>query len=98
MLSGAWMAYDGRTKLAKYGTGEALLFDMVEDPTEQHNLLRDSGHDETYRRLDAALCREIMHSVNASHHEKRISASWDDPEFGSDNWHRAYPANLECQA
>ena len=94
MLSSAWMAYDGTTKLAKYGTGEALMFDMIEDPTEQHNLLRDPGHQATYRQLDAALCREIMHSANASHNEKRVSVSWDQPEFGGDTWHRAYPANL----
>ena len=41
MVSSGWMIYDGRWKLCKYATGEQVLFDLEEDPSEQHNRLDD---------------------------------------------------------
>ena len=35
MLTDGWMNYDGRFKLHRYRSGEALLFDIDNDPQEQ---------------------------------------------------------------
>ena len=41
MLADGWMNFDGRYKLHRYSTGDELLFDLREDPTEQRNLAAD---------------------------------------------------------
>ena len=96
MMSGGWMAYDGRWKLCKYSTGEHLLFDLETDPSEQVNLLKDGGHGEIYHRLETALTREIMRSVTASHHDKIVYGSdlSGDLDFGEAGWERPYPTPL----
>ena len=42
-LANGWMAFDGRFKLVKYGNGNSGLFDLQEDPVEQHNLVDSAG-------------------------------------------------------
>ena len=96
MMNDGWMAYDGRWKLCKYATGEHLLFDLAEDPTEQRNLLKGEGHRQVRDRLDKALTGEIMRSVVASHHDKVVYGTdlSNDLDFGEPGWERVYPKPL----
>lgn len=55
MLTEGAMAFDGRRKLAKYATGEVLLFDLKTDRLEQTNLAGDPAHVARYRQLDIEL-------------------------------------------
>ena len=99
-LQSGWMTYDGRYKLVKYGNGNSGLFDLEEDPTEQHNLVDSPAHAATYRHLDALLYRHIMHSVQRSHdynlvYSPQDDALWADKNFGAPGWQREYPRALE---
>ena len=73
-----------------------MLFDLLEDPTEERNLLNDGACGDTYLRLDRALTEEIMRSTMASHHDKLV---YDvdlsgDVDFGRSGWQRTYPKPL----
>ena len=97
MLGGAWMAYDGRTRLAKYSTGESLMFDLGEDPGEQRDLLkRGEGGGQRFRGLDAAITSQIMRSLEFGHLDKQVYVSdlSSDPEFGMRGWRRRFPKPL----
>jgi len=94
MTSGGWMIYDGEWKLCKYATGEILLFNLKEDPTEQRNLMKDPGHAARYAELDARLTREIMRSLSASHQDKGLDPNnvlWSNADYGKEGWQRPYP-------
>jgi arylsulfatase len=96
-VSGGWMIYDGRWKLAKYATGEILLFDMENDPLEQRNLASDAAYLDRYLELDVCLTRAIMESVMASHFDRRVY-TFDlagDLTFGKEGWQRPYPQRVE---
>ena len=98
-LQSGWMAYDGRHKLVKYNNGAAGLFDLQEDSQEQHNLAESASHAAAYRHLDAALWREVMHSVQTSHDYNLVYSSenvslWADKIFGAAGWERGYPHSL----
>jgi arylsulfatase len=95
--SDGWMVYDGVWKLAKYSTGEQLLFNLVDDPTEQHNLIHDPAYSQRYHQLDTLLTQEVMGSLTQSHAEKRVYATDSlsgDAAFGKEGWRRVYPAPL----
>ena len=97
MVRGGWMIYDGQWKLCKYASGEVLLFNLSEDPNEQHNLMKDGRYQEEYIRLDGELTREIMNSMSLSHESKRVYAKTTlagDPAFGKEDWQRSYPKNI----
>ena len=96
MMGGGWMCFDGRWKLCKYSTGEHMLFDLREDPTEQRNLLREESCSDIYLRLDRALTEEVMRSMVASHHDKLVYHTdlSGDVEFGRSGWQRPYPSAL----
>ena len=90
----------GRHKLVKYGNGATGLFDLQEDPQEQHNLAESAPHAAEYRHLDAALWRELMRSVQASHAYNVVYSSenvslWADKAFGAAGWERGYPQPLD---
>ncbi len=93
MVSNGWMADDGRWRLAKYATGESVLFDRATDPDEQHNLIHDAAGQIAYQRLDRALTQEIMRSLTLAHDEKRVYASdlSQDEQYGREGWQRPYP-------
>jgi len=95
-LAGAWMAFDGRHKLAKYGTGEHHLFDLDADPAEQRNLLKAGGAEADYRRLDAALTEHTMRCLRLAHGDKQIYTRdlSGDAAFGRRTWRRTYPHPL----
>lgn len=97
MLTGAWMAFDGRWKLCKYATGDQHLFDLEEDPTEQNNRLLDPDASEIRLRLDDLLTQEIMRSSSLAFEERRVytgNSMWNDDIFGREAWVRPYPQKI----
>jgi arylsulfatase len=96
VTSGGWMIFDGRWKLSKYSTGEVLLFDLVSDPDEQHNLMRDQTRWDKYLELDTLLTQAIMRSVTEGNDDQRVytNSLSTDPSFGHRGWQRAYPRRI----
>ena len=95
MLTKGWMAFDGEWKLCKYSTGQALLFNLKEDPQEQRNLAGDPKYVDVYRRLDEELTREIMGSMVLGMHDRLASPNSlsKDEEFGREGWQWRFPAD-----
>jgi hypothetical protein len=91
------MIFDGVWKLAKYATGEQLLFNLGDDPMEQYNLINDPASAERLAALDAALTQEIMRLMTQSHADKRVYTTdlSGNPEFGKEGWRRPYPRPLD---
>ena len=100
MLVSAWMAFDGRYKLSKYASGEAMLFDLQNDPEERENLIADRGHREIFQRLDATLTSELMRSMSFAMHDRMPSphSMADQEAFGQPGWAWQYPAPVEATA
>lgn len=94
-LTKGWMAFDGRWKLCKYSEGEALLFDLETDPTEERNLAADPAFGHVYRRLDAELTREIMNAMALGLHDRLIAphSLAESDEFGDRGWQWRFPAD-----
>ena len=94
-LDSAWMAFDGRWKLAKYDGGEQMLFDLDEDPGERVNLLNSRELDDVYRKLDGALTKWVMSSIERSHADKVVYLEdlSADAAFAKSGWQRPYPHN-----
>ena len=97
MLSDGWMAFDGEWKLAKYASGETLLFNIMEDPFEQRNRVRDPEAAAVYYRLDAELTREIMDSVRFSMYDRMPASETlsGDEIFGRKGWKWDFPSSVE---
>ena len=97
MLTDGWMVFDGEWKLAKYATGEVVMFNLNDDPYEQRNLAEDPNYADVYRRLDAELTRELMDSNRFAMHDRTAMASdlSQDPGFGREGWQRPYPAPVD---
>lgn len=91
MTSKGWMIYDAEWKLMKYSTGEMMMYNLIDDPLEQHNLLNTSQHFEKYKELDSILTQKIQGFLTQSHHDKRVAADPLDPSFGKEGWNRSYP-------
>ena len=85
------MNTDGVWKLAKYATGDVMLFNVEEDPGEQHNRAEDPSCQEVLRRLDAELTVETMRSIVSANSEKGVGTDWADPSFAKTGWERTYP-------
>ena len=96
MLADGWMNFDGRYKLHRYSTGDELLFDLREDPTEQRNLAADPNHAELRQRMDAELVSEVMVSMAQSTHDRLAHAGdmSQDPAFGREGWRRPWPHHV----
>jgi arylsulfatase A-like enzyme len=96
-LAGAWMIQAGRWRLAKYSTGEALLFDLIDDPHEQRNRLDDPACRSIARDLDARLTAAVMAGTVESHFPERVYVRdlSQDVAFGREGWQRPYPRRLE---
>ena len=96
-VSRGWMLYDGTWRLSKYDTGETLLFNLREDPMEQHNLARNSAYQETLARLDAELTQAVMESIKEANHDRLVytgdlsQRQW----FGHEGWRRPYPRPIQ---
>jgi arylsulfatase len=96
-LQEGWMIDDGAWRLARYATGEALLFHIAQDPGEQHNLYGDPEALGVRSRLEAELTQAIMASMREANHERRVyvrdlsQKTW----FGREGWQRPYPRRIE---
>ncbi len=92
MLRNGWMLFDGTWKLCKYASG-AHLFNLEDDPDEQHNLARDSRCADIFHRMDAQLTSEIMQATNEAFFAQRVYtfSHSSSPEFGRVGWERTYP-------
>jgi len=96
LLTDGWMINDGRWKLARYSTGESVLFDLDSDPLEQDNLIANPEHAAELRRLDAELTIYVMDEFRISMHD-RLAHSGDmsqDPAFGRQGWQQPFPAPI----
>lgn len=93
-LASGCMNYDGEWKLAKYSSGEVMLFNVKDDPGEQDNRIEDPDCQEIYRKLDGELTAHMLRSINLAHAEKQVNASWEDDGFGAEGWQRTYPQPL----
>ena len=97
MLSDGWCNFDGEWKLAKYATGETVMFNIKNDPDEQHNLASDPAYADVYRRLDTELTLELMESYRFAMHD-RLAQSGDmsqDQAFGREGWANPWPAPVD---
>jgi len=94
-LTGACMHFDGEWKLAKYASGDVMLFNVREDPGEQHNRIDDADCQKIARRLDAELTAEMLRSINLANAEKLVGTSWADERFAERGWQRTYPQPIK---
>lgn len=97
LLTDGWMNFDGRWKLARYASGEVVLFDMENDPQEQRNLINDTSYQSVRNRLEAELAAHIMESTRVAMHD-RLAHSGDlsqDPRFGKHGWERPDPGRID---
>jgi arylsulfatase A-like enzyme len=96
-LADAWMIQEEAWRLAKYATGEAVLFDLDADPLEQRNRIDDPGCARVARDLDARLTQAIMAGLVESHFAQRVYLSdlSQDAAFGREGWQRRYPQRLD---
>jgi arylsulfatase A-like enzyme len=96
-MQGGWMVYDGAWRLARYSTGESVLFHITEDPDEQHNRYADPACLDTRSRLEVTLTQAIMHSIHEANHDQRLYTSGLSQQswFGREGWQRPYPRSLE---
>lgn len=90
-LSNGFAIQDARHRLARYGNGAATLYDLVDDPSEQHNLIDQA--DAIRAELDTALARELLRATAGAHQDKRypyvtMTAGHPAHEHG---WQRPYP-------
>ncbi|MDP6511570.1 MAG: sulfatase-like hydrolase/transferase [SAR202 cluster bacterium] len=100
MLTDGWCNFDGQWKLAKYATGETVLFNLNDDPDEQRNLASDPTFSEVYRRLDTELTQELMESYRFAMHDRLAQAGdmSQDQGFGREGWRRPWPAPVDFVA
>ncbi|MDP6114219.1 MAG: sulfatase-like hydrolase/transferase [Planctomycetota bacterium] len=96
-LGSGMMSFDGEWKLSKYANGVTALFNIREDPEEQNNRIDDPACHEIVRRLDTELTRELLRSINESHHEKAIGYTGlsGDLAYGQPGWQRQYPLPIK---
>ena len=96
-LGGGWAIYDGKWRLAKYATGEAVLFDIEADPQEQHNLIDDPAHQSIYRQMDATLTHEVMRRSRQAFDPQRVYVTdlSQSNSFGREGWVRPYPRSVQ---
>jgi len=96
-LNGGWMIFDGEWRLSKYSTGEILLFNIKEDPLEQHNLAANTAYAKVYRAMDARLTQAVMGYVRDSMHARRVYVNdlSQSPAFGREGWQRPYPRSYD---
>ena len=92
MLHNGWMWFDGTWKLCKYAQG-VHLFNLTDDPHEQHNLAYDPQAADVFHRMDAELTAEVMRLTDEAFFPQRTyTYSYSSsPDFGRVGWERTYP-------
>ena len=95
-LRRGWMLIRDHWKLCKYARGGSLLYNLDDDPSEQHNLVGEGRYAAVYQRLDAELSAAIMDSIDVSHSDKRVYTHTlsSSREFGRPGWPREYPGQF----
>lgn len=96
-LAGGWMIQEGPWRFAKYSTGEAVLFNLDEDPLEQGNRINDDGCRRIMRDLDAQLTTAIMAMMVDSQFAQRVYVRdlSQTTAFGREGWPRPYPRPID---
>jgi arylsulfatase len=94
---GGWWIDDGTWRLCKYSTGDAFLFNLLEDPDEQHNRYRDAECQSVRERLDAVLTQTVMDYTAAAHFDHRVYISdlSQQSTFGREGWQRPFPRHID---
>ena len=92
-LHNSWMLLEGAWKLSKYAGGGAHLFNLEDDPAEQHNRARDPQCADIFHRMDAELTTRIMRAMGKSSFAQQVytSSYSSSPDFGRVGWERPYP-------
>ncbi len=95
-LAGGWAIDDGEWRLARYQTGEAVLFNLHNDPLEQRNLIRDLDYQGVRERLDREMSRVVLKYIQEAFFERRVYVSGLSQEafFGYEGWQRPYPRHI----
>ena len=90
------MWFDSTWKLCKYPQG-VHLFNLTDDPDEQHNLAYDPQAAEVFHRMDAELTAEIMRLTDEAFFPQHIHtySYSSSPDFGRVSWERTYPMPWE---
>jgi arylsulfatase len=83
-------------KLCRYKNGHVVLYNLSDDPHEQHNLACQPHTLNDLRRLDAVLQRDLIDSLMLANGDKFVEKSryQGRGEFGQRDWQRPYPASL----
>jgi arylsulfatase A-like enzyme len=97
MLRQGWMLVRDRWKFVKYGGGGEMLFDMENDPQEQHNLAREKDYAGVRRDLDAELMGMVMNSITTGFADRELykRSLSGSRSFGRPGWPRPYPTDIE---
>ena len=97
LLSDGWCVFDGTWKLVKYSNGEILMFNLLDDPQEQKNLINDESYKQIYRHLDTELTQYLMISYNSVVHDRIVDSKtlFADMRFGREGAKRTFPANVD---
>ena len=80
---------------SRSSSGRALLFDLDNDPDEQHDLSADPACASVYRRLDDELTHELMESIALAMHD-RLTAPYSlaqDEAFAREGWSWPFSAD-----
>jgi arylsulfatase A-like enzyme len=90
------MAADAEWKLCRYKNGHSALYNVADDPQEQHNLAYQPQALNEMRRLDAILQRDLIDSLMIANGDKFVEKTryQGRGEFGQPGWPRPYPASL----
>ena len=97
------MVFDGRYKLVRYSTGEDLLFDLKNDPSEEKNIIEDENNMDILDYLDEILVKRInlsrkisMHSLTSGGTELTtdpVNPKVHDYQF--EGWEWDYPTKID---
>jgi arylsulfatase len=90
------MVIANERKLCRYKNGHVALYNLSDDPHEQHNLADQPHTLNELRRLDAILQRDLIDSLMMANGDKFLEKSryQGRGEFGERGWQRPYPASL----
>jgi arylsulfatase len=84
-------------KLCRYKNGHVSLYNLVDDPHEQHNLAYQPHVVNEMQRLDTIMQRDLIESLMIANGDKFVEKSRykGRGEFGQRDWQRPYPASLK---
>ena len=92
-----WMIQEDRWRLCRYRTGESMLFDLQNDPTEVCNLYGTAEHLDARSRLETQLDLAVMEAIKQANNDRRVyTRSFStEPWFGREGWERPYPHRID---